>query len=118
MVGLSIMAYLVLLGEPGCQPQDVYYRVRQSKGEAAAYKGLVPTKHEAKTATPVFQPVGRARAKPYVNEWQQYGLTDCIPGAQRFRGSGASPASESQYMVDCGCNVVGQAHHWPTIDRS
>jgi len=96
----------------------LYYRVKHIKGEeATAYKGLVPTKHEAKTATPVLRPMGRARAKPYVNEWQQYGLTDCIPGAQRLRGSGASPASESHFPGDCGCNVVGHAYNWPMIDR-
>lgn len=65
------MAYQVLLGRPGCQPQDVYYYcVKHIRGETAAYKGLVPTKHEAKTATPVLQPLGRAHTKPYVNEWQ------------------------------------------------
>lgn len=117
------VAYQDLFGKPGCQPQDDYYcRTRQTKGEAAADRGLVPAKHEAKTAIPVPQPRrgGGARAKPYVNEWQQYGLTDCILGAQRLRGFGASPASGSQFMVDCGrcgCNVDGHAHHWPTIGR-
>lgn len=116
-----MIAYQDLLGKPGCQPQDVYYRrVRQTKVEAAADRGLVPAKHEAKTAIPVPQPMGRARAKPYANEWQQYGLTDCILGAQRPRGSSVSPASESQFPVDCGrrgCNGDGHAHHWPTIGR-
>jgi hypothetical protein len=88
----------------------------------AACKGPVPTKHEAKTATPLVRPMRRACAKPYANEWPQYGLTDCIPGAQRLRGSGASPASESQFPRGLRRlqwrSVLGTLHarNWPTID--
>lgn len=39
-----------------------------------------------------------------------------MSGAQRLRGSGVLPASESQVPVDYGCNVVGLHTTGPTID--